>query len=52
MGFDLGSVVGSAISAGSSLIGGAMSATNSRKIAKMQLEAQREFAQKRHTVAS
>lgn len=45
MGFDLGSIAGSAISAGTSLVGGAMSAATSRKIAKMQIEAQREFAQ-------
>ena len=45
MGFDLGSVAGSVISAGSSLIGGAMSAKNARKIAQMQIKAQREFAQ-------
>lgn len=45
MGFDLGSVAGSAISAGASLVGGAMSAAASKKIAKMQIKAQREFAQ-------
>jgi hypothetical protein len=45
MGFDLGSVAGSAISAGASLLGGAMSAAASKKIAKMQIKAQREFAQ-------
>lgn len=41
MGFDLGSV----ISAGASLVGGAMSAAASKKIAKMQIAAQKEFAQ-------
>ena len=42
MGFDLG---GSLISAGASLIGGAMNAKSARNIARMQIEAQREFAQ-------
>lgn len=45
MGFDLGSFAGSLVGAGSSLIGGAMNASNSKSIAREQMAMQREFAQ-------
>lgn len=45
MGFDLGSIVGSAIGAGASLIGGSMNSKGARKIAREQMAMQKEFAQ-------
>lgn len=48
MGFELGDAVkvgAQLIGAGTSLAGGVMSSKTARKIAQMQIDAQREFAQ-------
>lgn len=45
MGFDLGGIAGSLISAGSSIAGGMINATTSKKIAREQMRLQKEFAQ-------
>ena len=48
MGFDLGNaaqIASSVIGAGSSLLGGVMSSKTAKKIAQMQIDAQKEFAQ-------